>query len=251
MIAACWNRLCRVAPGKYNATKMTPLLKMANSQGINMLTKMLLPSMPALLQDLWVFLELLISMFAFLFGVATFEAGIGNQKILKILTLVLAVIGMILSLIDAFIFIFYVSNLAKLIRRYLKSWQQRQHQRNIEQDGKGGENCEGQRKKCRCLPQMPEKWLTRLNQFFEVVRSILSELFLYPVLMCDLIDMIALGGAAPQNTEQRTSLALFSIGSFYLILAVYIMHASCYSCRNNGVHVATSTTSDWRAKAVH
>ena len=70
---------------------------------------------------------------------------------------------------------------------------------------------------------MPEKWLTRLNQFFEVVRSILSELFLYPVLMCDLIDMIALGGAAPQNTEQRTSLALFSIGSFYLILAVYIM----------------------------
>jgi len=180
--------------------------------------------MPALLQDLWVYLELLVSMFAFLFGVTTFEAGTGNQRIFNILVLILAVIGMILSVIDGFIYIAYVSTFTKLIRKYFKSRQQRQRQdSDIEQDGGGRENNEAQRKQCRYLPPLPEKWLTPLNQFFEIGRSIFSELFLYPVLVCDLIDVIALGGAAPENAKERTSLGLFSIGSFYLILAVYIM----------------------------
>jgi len=179
--------------------------------------------MPALLQDLWVFLELLISMFAFIFGVATFEAGTGNQRIFGILTLVLAIIGMVLSLIDGFIYISFVSTFAKLIRKYLKSRQQRQYQRSdIEQDG-GGDKHEGPRKQCKCFPQLPENWLARFNQFFEIGRNVLSELFLYPLLICDLFDIIVLGGSQPQNAAERTSLALFCIGSFYLILAVYIM----------------------------
>ena len=180
--------------------------------------------MPALLQDLWVYLELLVSMFAFLFGVTTFEAGTGNQRIFGILTLVLAIIGMVLSLIDGFIYISFVSTFAKLIRKYLKSRQQRQYQwSDIEQDVGGGDNHEGQRKQCKCFPQLPENWLPRFNQFFEIGRNVLSELFLYPLLICDLFDIIVLGGSQPQNAAERTSLALFCIGTFYLILAVYIM----------------------------
>ena len=217
----CWERLCRMHPRKPNEAMMTPQLKMANSQGIQMLTKMLLPSMPALLQDLWVFLELLVSLFAFLFGVTTFQSATGSQRVLQVLALSLAVLGMILSLIDGFIYIFYTSNFAKLIRKCLKSGQRRRQQESdIEQDGEGGER---QRKRCRHFPQLPEKWIIRFKQFFEVGRNIISELFLYPVLICDLIDFIALGGAVPENAEERANFALFCVGSFYLVLAVYVM----------------------------
>jgi len=229
----CWDRLCRKRARKEDArkevtkkedeTELTPQLQKASSQGVEMVKKVFFPAMPALLQDLWVYLELSISMFAFIFGLVTFSTGTGTQRIFKIVYLVLASIGVILSLFDAFIFIFYVSHLTKLIRKYLKSWRQRHHQRNIEQDGEGGENNEEQRKWCRCPPQLPEKWLTRFNQFFELGRNLLSELLLYPLLICDLFDFIALGGAAPKNAEDRTNFVLFFVGSFYLVLAVYVM----------------------------
>jgi len=199
-----------------------PLLQKVSSQGFNMLKMVFFPSMPALLQDLWVYLELLISMFAFIFGLVTFSTGTGTQRIFNIVYLVLAIIGMILSLIDGFIYIFYVGVCARFIRKHLKSRKERQRQES--DDGEGGDNNEGQRKWSRCFPQLPEKWLTRFSQFFEIGRNLLSELLLYPLLICDLFDFIALGGSQPENAEDRTNFGLFCIGSFYLILAVYIMH---------------------------
>ena len=240
----CWDRLCnkradktgtkrddtseegveKEGARKEDETKLTPELQKASSQGVEMLKKVFFPSMPALLQDLWVYLELSISLFAFIFGLVTFSSGTGTQRTFNIAYLALAVVGIILSLIDGFIFIFYVSNMTKLIRKFLKSRLQRQHQESdLEQDGDKGENHEEQRKFCRCLPRMPEKWLTRFNQFFEIGRNLLSELLLYPLLVCDLFDFIALGGAAPEDDEDRTNFGLFFIGSFYLVLAVYIM----------------------------
>ena len=220
----CWDRFsCKCARNE-DETKLSPLLQNASSQGISMIKTVFFPSMPALLQDLWVYLELLISMFAFIFGLITFSTGTGTQRIFNIVYLVLAIIGMILSLIDGFIYIAYVGTFAKLIRKYFKSRRQRQHQESdIEQNGGGGENHEGQRKWCRHLPQLPEKWLAQFNQFFEVGRNILSELLLYPLLICDLFDFVALGGSQPENAEDRTNFSLFCIGSFYLVLAVYIM----------------------------
>ena len=220
----CWDQLCRMHPRKPNEAKLTPLLKVANSQGATMLRKMLLPSMPLLLQDLWVYLELLIALLAFLFGVSTFQAGTGNQSILRIMILVLAVLGIILSVIDCFIYTVYIGTIVKFICRRLKSRQQGQnHERNTQQDGERGENREGQRKQCRCFPQLPEKWLARLNQFFGIGRTIVSELFIYPVLVCDLIELIALGEAAPETAIDRAGLGLFLAEGFYLILAVYVM----------------------------
>ena len=189
-----------------------------------MLKKVLFPSMPKLLQDLWVYLELLISVFAFVFGFINYSTGTGTQRTFNIVYLVLAIVGMILSLIDGFIYIFYVGIFARFIRKYVKSRQEGQHQvSDIEQDRDRGDNHEGQRKWCRHFPKLPEKWLTRFNQFFEVGRNILSELLLYPLLICDMFDFIALGGSQPENAEDRTNFGLFCVGSFYLLLAVYIM----------------------------
>ena len=230
----CWDRIScksqrkeegveKEGERKEDETTLSPQLQKASSQGINMMKNVFFPSMPALLQDLWVYLELSISLFAFIFGLVTFSSGTGTQRTFNIAYLALAVVGIILSLIDGFIFIFFIGNLAKLVRKYLKSRKQRHQESDIEQDRVRGENHEAQRKWCRCIPKLPEKWLTRFNQFFEVGRNILSELLLYPLLVCDLFDFIALGGSQPENAEGRTNFGLFCVGSFYLLLAVYVM----------------------------
>ena len=53
---------------KKDDTELSPQMQKAGSQGTNMLKKVFFPAMPSLLQDLWVYLELIISLFAFAYG---------------------------------------------------------------------------------------------------------------------------------------------------------------------------------------
>ena len=203
-------------------TKLSPQMQKASSQGTNMLKKMFFPSMPALLQDLWVYTELIFTLIAFSFGLVGFINSGGATRIFSILYLVLAIISVILALIDAFIYFFQLGSCARLFRfiyKYCKAKRQRQHP---ETDLEQGEE-EGSKKCCAYLPRLPEKWLTRFNQFFEIGRNIVSELILYPLLVFDLFDFEALGGIQRQTAEERLNFGLFCIGSFYLFLSVYVM----------------------------
>ena len=208
---------------KVDKTKLSPQMKKASSQGTNMLKKVFFPSMPTLLQDLWVYLELVISLFAFSFGFVDYSTGTGTQRTFNLIYLVLAIISTILALIDGFLYFFNVGYSAKLIRFIWKKIKARRQGQDPEALAEQGEEEERNKKVCGCIPRLPEKWLTRFDQFFELGRNILSELLLYPLLVCDLFDFVALGGAQPGNSKERVNFGLFCIGSFYLVLAVYIM----------------------------
>ena len=208
---------------KVDKTKLSPQLQKASSQGTNMLKKMFFPSMPALLQDLWVYTELIFTLIAFSLGLVGFINSGGATRIFSILYLVLAIISVILALIDAFIYFFQLGSCARLFRfiyKYCKAKRQRQHP---ETDLEQGEEEEGNKTCCVYLPHLPEKWLTRFNQFFELGRNIVSELIIYPLLIFDLFDFVALGGIRQETTDERINFGLFCIGSFYLFLSVYVM----------------------------
>jgi len=214
---------------KKDDTELSPQMQKAGSQGTNMLKKVFFPAMPSLLQDLWVYLELIISLFAFAYGFVGYSAGVGTQRTFNILYLVLAIISTILALIDGFIYIFQLGSCARLFKYLCKKLKERRQRSQQEGDteklgGAGrGEEHEGNNKSCGCIPRMPEKWLTKFNQFFELARNVISELILYPLLICDLFDFVALGGSEPEKDQDRVNFALFCIGSFYLVLSVYIM----------------------------
>ena len=51
------------------STEITPEMQRASNQGLNMVKGIIFPALPAITQDLWVYLELIISFIAFAIGV--------------------------------------------------------------------------------------------------------------------------------------------------------------------------------------
>ena len=235
----CMEKLCKRKPREpkeeeeeeEDNTKLSPQMEKADSQGTSMIKKVFFPAMPSLLQDLWVYLEMIISFFAFAFGFVSYSTGVGTQRTFNILYLSLAVLSTVLALIDAFIYIFQLGSCARLFKYLYKKYKERRRRRQQNQEG-DTENLNEERREgneqqsnkvCGCIPRMPEVWLSRFNQFFELGRNVVSELLLYPLLICDMFDFVALGGRDPEDATDRVNFGLFCIGGFYLVLSVYIM----------------------------
>ena len=228
---SCWERLkcCQrrekekkdreeVTP----STEISPEMQKASNEGLNMVKSIVFPSLPAVLQDLWVYLELIISIIAFAFGlldIFPIEDGLAfNYTYFG-----LATISMILALIDGFIYFFQLGSCARGIRACKKKLREKHGNDNEdEQDQEetdDDDNDDGQKKCC----GLSKKWKERFNTWFEFGRNLLTELLLYPLLIFDMFDFITGGGYQPEGDVGRTDFSLFVIGGFYLILSVYIM----------------------------
>ena len=227
---SCWERLncCRrrkeekedrekVTP----STEISPEMQKASNEGLNMVKSIVFPSLPAVLQDLWVYLELIISIIAFAFGlldIFPIEDGLAfNYSYFG-----LATISMILALIDGFIYFFQLGSCARGIRACKKKLREKHGNDNEdEQDEEEADDDDddGQKKCC----GLSKKWKERFNTWFEFGRNLLTELLLYPLLIFDMFDFITGAGYQPEGDVGRTDFSLFVIGGFYLILSVYVM----------------------------
>ena len=197
------------------SSELTPEMQRASLQGWNMMKNIIFPALPPIVQDLWVYLELLISIVAFALGLLdTFP--ISESHAYNYSYFGLATIGMILALIDGFIYFFQLGSCARCIRDCRRNSEETQSFHQLEED----DSSEGDQKKC-C--HLNEKWIERFNTWFEFGRNILSELLLYPLLIFDLFDFIIGVGYEPESHMDRVDFSLFMIGGFYLILSVYIM----------------------------
>ena len=194
-------------------TQFTPEMQRASQEGWNMIKAVIFPALPAILQDLWVDLELIITIVAFILGLLDLFPIEGSQAY-NYSYFVLATISMILALIDGFIYFFQLGSCARCIRDCRRNSIEPQL---LEEQG---ETLEGNQKKC-C--RLSEKGKEEFNTWFEFGRNLLSELLLYPLLMFDLFDFIIGEGYSPEGDRGRTNFSLFVIGGFYLILSVYIM----------------------------
>ena len=197
-----------------SSAELTPEMQRASQQGWSMIKTIIFPALPAILQDLWVYLELVISIVAFILGlVDTFP--IENSQAYNYSYLVLATIGMFLALIDGFIYFFQLGSCARCIHDCRGNSTELQLLEEQGADISAG----NQRKCCR----LTEKQKEAFNSWFEFCRNLLSELLLYPLLIFDLFDFIIGQGYIPEGHRGRTNFSLFVIGGFYLILSVYIM----------------------------
>lgn len=215
---SCFNRKAvynveppELEPPELPATALTPQLEKASNEGLNFIKEIAFPSIPALLQDLWVYLELFISMLAFALGIYG-QFPISRNKAFQYTYFVLTVASTILALIDAYIYFVEIGSCARAIRYYKNKLRAKAE---IEEED---EEARFDKKTC-CKPEVKEKF----HMFFEVGRNIITELILYPILIFDLFSFETEQTYDPSDLLDRIDYSLFIIGSFYLILAVYIM----------------------------
>ena len=198
------------------STQLTPQLQKASSQGTEMMKKVFFPALPHLLQDLWVVLEFGITIFAFVFGLISLDFEDGS-KTFNILYFTLTIISIILAVIDAFIYFVQMGSWVECLKIcYAKL--KRNGSSDNEEELVFDE--EPETKKCCRLSQKRKE---KFNTYFELVRNIVSEAILYPLLICDLFDFIVGGVFRNVSADDHVNFTLFVVGSLYLILSVYIM----------------------------
>lgn len=201
---------------KHPATKLSARLKQASSQGFQIMKNILFPSIPAVFQDLWVYVEMAIAVIAFAFGALdTFQSS--STSAYTYVYFVLAVVSFTLVLTDGYLYFIELGSCARGYKFIKNKWRKRNkaNVNSFEEE----EQIENVRKCCTLSP----KWKQHFSTWFEVIRNTVTELLLYPLLIFDLVSFIVERGYEPSNTIQRADFSLFVMESFYLILSVYIM----------------------------
>ena len=212
----------RLVEGVVPSSEITPEMEKASNQGLSMMKYVVFPSLPAVLQDLWAYLELAISIVAFVFGlrdIFPIEDGLAFNYTF----FALAAVSMILALIDAFIYFFQLGSCARGIRVCRRKLREKKQKKEAIQDRDDDDNNDDDVDENRKCCQLSKKWKQHFNTWFELGRNILTELLLYPLLIFDMFDFITDAGYQPEDAVGQADFSLFVIGGFYLILSVYIM----------------------------
>lgn len=203
------------------STEITPEMEKASNQGFSIIKSIIFPSLPAVLQDVWVYLELMISIAAFAFGIVDIFPIDENNLAFKYAFFSLATISIILAIIDGYLYFFQHGSCARGVRACLKKMRERRHgnEADLQNESNHSHDVCPEKKCCKLSKKSKE----RLNTWFELSRNIITEILLYPLLMFDMFDFITSASYLPQDSVGRTNFGLFIIGGFYLILSVYIM----------------------------
>ena len=201
---------------KRPATKLSARLKQASSQGFQIMKNILFPSIPAVFQDLWVYIEISIAIAAFVVGALdTFESE--SQSVYTYVYFFLAIVSFLFVLTDGYLYFIELGSCARGYR-VVKKWMDERRQNEVDSSVEDETNENG-KKCCKLSP----KWKQNIKTWFEVIRNTITELLLYPLLIFDLLSFIVERGYEPSDTMQRIDFSLFLMESFYLILSVYIM----------------------------
>ena len=209
--------------------KLSKSLSKASDMGRKMAPKVVFPAGPKLLRDAWVLVEILLTLVQFVY--AFYSTNYRVNRLYNAFYISLSVINLVLALIDAFYY-FYELGSCMVLYRQCKKRRKKKRQSDYENldecanlndeesdseideeefsDSKGGPAC---LKYCRLSAEQKEK----LNTWFEVLRSIVSELLIYPLVVLDLFGVIS-----DPAISDRLNFSFFVIGSFYLVLSVYI-----------------------------
>ncbi|XP_064398698.1 uncharacterized protein LOC135345231 isoform X2 [Halichondria panicea] len=225
-------------PEELPSTELSPEMEKANSEGYDMMKNVFFPSIPALVQDLWVYLELGISIAAFVIGILGTDFPLESNVVFQIVYLILTCIAMVMALMDGFIYFFQLGSCARGIRVLSSFLKKRKKKRQAGEKGKEEEEEEEEEEdedededegKTRC--GMSSETREKFNTWFELARNLINEFLIYPLLIFDMFALISEGengGYLPEPDDEnagreQADFGFVVIGSFYLILAVYIM----------------------------
>ena len=202
----CSQRPCLPYLSFLRPTAKPPKLAAASNAGLKLMPGFFFPAVPKLLEDVWVAIELFVTIFDFIFACATFEPSPLCKVIIALTTL-----GVVLALLDGF-FYFIQGGSCITCFRYLRKKVKR---------SKGGESDEEQKKPC--CQFITDKQKNTLNKWFQIIRTVLSEAILYPLAVADILSLISEGKYPGPSHTDKTNFSLFIIGNSYLLLSVYFM----------------------------
>ena len=219
-----------------------------------MLRSFLFPTMPKLLTDFWVLAEFGVTLAQFILSVLSIM--IDSNRTYNIIYLVLASLALLLAFIDVFIYFkdfatcshyFHdcCSSLSSLKYRSSRVEENQRYSLNVqgfsnssfldlevdvmadhEQNTSNHSNTSGRPIYNGCCHLGDKSKLKGIiSESFELMRTVLSELLIYPLLMFDLLDVIVGGSYQLSSTADRLNLSLFVIGTIFLILSVYVSRA--------------------------
>ena len=177
-----------------------------------MMKTFLFPSIPRIFRDIWVALELAVTIYQFV--LSAISLSLNHVEAFNIIYIVLASIALILATLDAMIHYVQLGSCATAILYVRSKFKKRSPQAQPREDTDPEElqSC--------CL--FSKKWRQRLNESFELLRNIVSEIILYPLLICDMFDFVVSGSYQRKNSAESINFSLFIAGGFYFILSVYI-----------------------------
>ena len=200
-------------------TKHTDVLIRARKIGFKMIPHLVFPALPKLARDIWVFGEFFITLFQFLLALISTNYRTSVNRSFTGIYLALSTINFILACIDAFLYFYELGSCRSIFESLKEMRNRKQKATDIAlEELQQVENVELENKKVYCKwIRLSEKRKQQLNIWFELIRTILSELLIYPLIIFDLFDAVGIG-----FVHDKQNLSLFVIGSFYLVLAVYI-----------------------------
>ena len=199
--------------------QLTPETKRVNRQGFTMLRKALFPAMPKFLTDIWVLAELGITITQFVLSLIT--VSIENNRAYNITYIVLASVAVLLALVDVFIYFVQLGSCARIVHHFYNSKRKRIEVKLPDEEEKRDQD-QTEKKCCQYLNPKVKSWLM---QSLELLRTVLSELLIYPLVVLDLFDLIVGGTYLQQTSADRINFSLFIIGTILLVLSVYFTRA--------------------------
>ena len=195
------------------------LLTNAANIGRQMAPKIIFPGLTSVLQDLWVFAENGIILYQFISSAQMLPTQNTpfNQAVL-----VLSTIALVLAAIDFFFYFIQLGSCARIIRTLIKKLKHNKAEMEEDTEDEGKEPSAEGRKGCVCIS---EEWKERLETWFETVRSVLSELLLFPLLVFDMYNFITGSPYLLKNDKSDVNMiAFFAVATcFFFVLSVFIM----------------------------
>ena len=190
----------------------TPALKKAVGSGMKVFLRLVWPLAPALLRDVWVSLEWILGLLALILSIVQF-AVTGGGEIFNSIHLALAAFGFLLASIDALVQLTEVKSCKKCYHLCCGN-----------REGENGDR-EPENLCCCCCKRSTRggKALLVAKNLFDVARTLISELILYPLLICDLFELILCKGWEFENANDAIGFFLFLLSLVSLVLFVYIL----------------------------
>lgn len=197
--------------------------------GFKLGKQLLFPAMPKSLRDIWVLFELAVTILQFV--VACIYTSFRTNIAYNVSFVVLSIFSVILALIDTFIYFHTLGSCRQCVKAYKNRSLEKEGADNI--SGFATDKTEnhmslssGESKTSKAVPKSKtkrDKFKKGLNESFEIIRNVVSELLIYPLLIFDLLEIAGSSQLQLNNTETILNFALFIISTFFLIISVYIV----------------------------
>ena len=194
-------------------TPITPVLHRGRSTGWKIMKQF--PLVNDIIRDVWVTAELVLTLIALALAINSFRMENNRYKPFHIAYFTLALFSAVLAIIDTLLNLMQCRSCKKCCKKCGK-----QSETITEQPTKQLESETSQQSSQKCCRKCTKAdW----NNSIDMVRMLLSELLLYPLLVFDMFEFIV--GKPWKSTEEidKLGMALFIISLTLMVFYVYIM----------------------------